>query len=64
MFDVPAPIIETERTFINNYLIFMSFYFYIPPKGRLGQLDHIDQLRVNRALMVFLRLAGSPAARH
>jgi mRNA interferase MazF len=30
---------------------------------RLGQLDDTDQLRVNRALMVFLGLAGSPAAR-
>ena len=30
---------------------------------RLGQLNDTDQLRVNRALMVFLGLARSPAPR-
>jgi mRNA interferase MazF len=31
---------------------------------RLGQLDDTDQLRVNRALMVFLGLARSAATRN
>lgn len=30
---------------------------------KLGELDDIDQLRVNRALMVFLGLAGARAGR-
>ena len=30
---------------------------------KLGRLDDTDQLRVNRALMVFLGLARAPAAR-